>query len=125
MEPGPARDAAGADGNRRDGALALPAVCLRPVKFLLTAAAGLALAFGAVTGMPATPATAAVSAPATATAHTEPVFEPCPCINPICRPGCSQAMASGGPAATMAAPQPPGAATALRAATGIIRRGWL
>jgi len=67
--------------------------------FVLTAAAGLALAFGAVTGMPAAPATAAVTTQTAATADAQPEFEPCPCINPLCRPGCSQSMAPGGPAA--------------------------
>jgi hypothetical protein len=82
MEPGPARG--------------------RVVKFTLTAGAGIALAFGAVTGTPAAPATAAVAARTVVAVHASPSFEPCPCINPVCRPGCYQSMAAGGPAAMLA-----------------------
>jgi hypothetical protein len=64
--------------------------------FVLAAAAGLALASGAVTGTPAAHAAAAARAAAAVRAH--PGFEPCPCDHPICRPGCFQGMASGGPA---------------------------
>jgi len=90
MGPGPARSAARADGNRRDGALAVPAAGSRERAgmFVLAAAAGLALAFGAVTGMPAAHATAAVSARAAVAVHAHPRFEPCPCDNPVCRPLC-------------------------------------
>ena len=100
MGPRPARNAAGASGNRRDGAPAVPAAGSRAWAgmFVLTAAAGLALAFAVVTGTPAAPATAAVTARTATTVDTPPEFEPCPCDKPICRPGCSQSMASGGPA---------------------------
>ena len=66
--------------------------------FVLTAAAGLALAFGAVTATPAARPATAVPAPAAAAVQAIPEFVPCPCDKPICRPGCSQSMTSGGPA---------------------------
>jgi hypothetical protein len=52
MGPGPARVVAGAVGNRPGGASAMPAAGWRwrAGMFVLTAAAGLALASGAVTG---------------------------------------------------------------------------
>jgi len=117
MEPGPARSTTDASGDRRGGTFAVPAAGShgRAGKFVLTAAAGLALAFGAVTGTPAALAIAAVATRAAVAVHAYLRFEPCPCINPICRPGCYQSMASGGPAAVMAAPQLSGAATALHA----------
>ena len=64
MAPRTARNAAGAGGNHQDGAPAVPAAgsCGRAGMFVLTAAAGLALAFGAVTGTAAAPTTAAVAA---------------------------------------------------------------
>jgi hypothetical protein len=99
MEPGPARSGAG--GNRRDGTFAVPAARSRGrvVKFVLAAAAGLALASGVMTGTPAAHAAATVPARTAATVHGYPVFQPCPCDKPICRPGCSQNVAVGGPAA--------------------------
>ena len=101
MGPRPARNTNGVGGNHQDGAPAVPAAGsrARAGMLVLTAAAALALAFGAVTGTPAAPATAAVTAHTTATVGAQPEFEPCPCDKPICRPGCSQSMASGGPAA--------------------------
>ena len=98
MEPGPARSGAG--GNRRGGAFAVPAARSREraVKFVLAAAAGLALASGVMTGMPAAHAAAAVPARAAAAVHAYPRFDPCPCVLPICRPGCLQSAASGSPA---------------------------
>jgi len=100
MGPRAARSADGAGGNRRGGALAVRAAGPRGRAgvFVLTAAAGVALAFGAVTGAPAAPATAAVTARAAAAVHAYPMFEPCPCADPPCRPVCFQSMASGGPA---------------------------
>jgi hypothetical protein len=100
MEPRPAHNAAGAGGNRRDGALAVPAAGSRrrARMLVLTAGTGLALAFGAVAGTPAAPATAAVAA-RTVAVHVSPRFDPCPCDNPVCRSMCLQSMASGGPAA--------------------------
>ena len=116
MGPGSARIVAGADGNHRDGAFAVPAAGSRgrAGMFVLAAATGLALASGAVTGMPAAHAAAAVSVRAAAAVsvraaaavsvraaaavHAYPRFEPCPCDNPICRPVCIQGMAAGGPA---------------------------
>ena len=65
--------------------------------FALAAAAGLAVLAGTMTGTTAAHAAASVPAPAAA-AHAHPMFEPCPCDKPICRPGCSQNMAFGGPA---------------------------
>jgi hypothetical protein len=101
MEPTTAGNKAGADGNHQDGAPAVPAAGprWRLGMLVLTAGAGLALAFAAVTVTPAAPATAAATARTAATVDAQPEFEPCPCINPMCRPGCSQSMASGGPAA--------------------------
>jgi hypothetical protein len=100
MGPGSARIVDGADGSHRDGAFAVPAAGSRgrAGMFVLAAAAGLALASGAVTGMPAAHAAAAVSVRAAAAMHAYPRFEPCPCDNPICRPVCFQGMAAGGPA---------------------------
>jgi hypothetical protein len=96
MESGPAHSGAG--GSRRGGAFAVRAAGSRgrTLKFVLAAAAGVALASGVMTGTSA--AHAAVSAPAAAAVRAYPVFEPCPCINPVCRPGCSQSMDGGGPA---------------------------
>jgi hypothetical protein len=98
MEPGPARSSAG--GNRRRGAFAVPAAGSRgrAVKFVLAAAAGLALASGVMTGTPAAHAAAAAPARAAAAVHGFPRLQPCPCDKPICRPGCFQSMADGGPA---------------------------
>jgi len=117
MEPGPARSAADAGRDRRGGAFAVPAAASRgrAGQFVLTAAAGHAMAFGAVTGTPAALATAAVASGTAVAVHAFPAFEPCPCINPVCRPGCYQSMASGGAAAVMAPPQPSGPVTALHA----------
>jgi hypothetical protein len=100
MGPAPARTTDGADGNCQDGAPAVPAAGSRgrAGMAVVTAAAGLALAFGVVTGTPAAHARAAVSAPPAPAVQAIPGFEPCPCDKPICRPGCSQGMASGGPA---------------------------
>lgn len=116
MEPGPSRSAVAAGGDRGGGAFAVPAAGSRgwAGKFVLTAAAGLAMAFGAVTGTPAL-ATAAVTTRTAVAVHACPAFEPCPCINPICSPRCYLNMASGGPAAVMATSQPSGPATALHA----------
>lgn len=57
--------------------------------FVLAAAAGLALASGALTG---------TSAAHAAAVHARPMFDPCPCRLPACRPGCVQGVVSGGPA---------------------------
>jgi hypothetical protein len=89
MGSGPARIT---EGNRRDVAPAAGARG-RAGMFALVAAAGLALASGAVTGTPA--AHAAVAARTATAGHAHPRFEPCPCDRPICRPGCSQGMTSG------------------------------
>src|SRR5690348_9528080 len=87
MGTGPARIVASVDGNRWDGAFAVPAAGTRGRvgMFVLAAAAGLALASGVVTGTPAAHATVATSARAAGAAHALPRFEPCPCDNPICR----------------------------------------
>jgi hypothetical protein len=92
----------------------------RAVKFVLAAAAGLALASGVMTGTPAAAhAATAVSARAAATVHAYPVFEPCPCTDRLCREVCFQGVASGGPAAMIhrqthpATPQVEVAATAI------------
>lgn len=98
MRPGSARIVVGAGGNHRDKAFAVPATSSRgrAGMFVLTAAAGLALASGAVTGTSVAHATAVVSVREAVAVHAHPRFEPCPCDKPICRPGCSQSMASGG-----------------------------
>ena len=64
MGPGPARIVADAEGNRQGGAFAVPTTGWRrrAGMFVLTAAAGLALASGAVTGTPAAHAAAAARA---------------------------------------------------------------
>jgi len=72
--------------------------------FVLTAAAGLALASGAMIGTPAAHAVAAV--------HAHSRFDPCPCDNPVCRPLCFQSMSSGGPANMIYRQTPPAAAQA-------------
>ena len=99
MGPAPARFADGAGSNHQDGAPAMPAAGSsgRAGMFVLTAAAGLALALSAVTATPAAHATAAVSAPTSAAVQAIAEFQPCPCDKPICRSGCSQSMTSGGP----------------------------
>ena len=116
MGPGPARIT---DGNRRDGAPAAGSRGRAGI-FVLAAAAGLALASGAVTGTPA--AHAAVAARTAAAVHAHPGFEPCPCINPVCRPGCFQGIASGGPASMIHRQTHPGArqATTISASAAII-----
>jgi hypothetical protein len=130
MEPGPARSAAGAGGDRRGGAFALPAAGSRGrAGKAVLAAAGLARALGAVTGPTAALAAAAVATRTAVAVNAHPRFGPGPCINPVCRPGCDQRMASGGPAAVMATAQPSGAATALHAvaaawADGAWAVGW-
>jgi hypothetical protein len=116
MGPGPVRIAGGAGGNRRDGAFAVPAAGSRGRAgvFVLAAAAALALASGAVTGMPAAHAAAAVTARTAAAVQAHPrVVEPCPCDNPVCRPVCHQSMASGGPAALIHRQTPRAAAQAV------------
>ena len=55
---------------------------------VLATAAGLALLSGAAVSVPSAQAAATGSPAASAVSHA--VAEPCPCINPICRPGCSQ-----------------------------------
>ena len=68
-------------------------------RFVLAAAAGVALAVGAVTGTSAAHAAAVVSARPAAAVHAHhPRLEPCPCADPLCREVCSQSMASGSPA---------------------------
>jgi hypothetical protein len=108
MSTRPARIVAG--GNRRDRAPAAGSPG-RAGRFVLAAAAGLALAFGALTGTTATHAAAAVSTRAAVAVQTLPGFEPCPCTDLVCRPVCVQGTASGGPAA-MVHPQRHSAATA-------------
>ena len=95
MRPGPARTVG---GNRRDGAFAVPAAGSRgrPGMFVVAAAAGLALASGAVAGTPAAHAAAAVPTRAAIVVHAHPMIDHCPCDKPICRPGCVQTMASAG-----------------------------
>jgi len=121
MGPAPARITDGADGNHQDGAPAMPAAGPRgrAGMFVLSAAAGLALAFSAVTATTAAHATAAVSAPAVAAVQAIAEFEPCPCDKPICRPACSQSMTSGGPAATIHRQTHPAAAQATVTLTAI------
>ena len=111
----PARIVAGAGDRRRGGASAAGSPG-RAGKFVLAAAAGLALAFGAVTGTTATHAAAAVSARAAVAVHALPMFEPCPCADPPCRPVCFQSAAPGGPAT--AHPQPHLAAAVVPARAG-------
>jgi hypothetical protein len=48
-------------------------------RILLATAAGLALLSGTVAAVPAKPSPAQVN-----------LAEPCPCTNPICKPGCHQ-----------------------------------
>jgi len=107
MGPGPARIVASADGNRQGGAFAVPAAGWRgrAGMFVLTAAAGLALASGAMIGTPAAHAAAA--------AHANTRFDPCPCDNPVCRSLCFQSMASGGPASMIHRQTPLAAARAV------------
>jgi hypothetical protein len=100
MRPGPVRIVAG--GSSREGTVAVPGAGRRGRvrKFALAAAAGLAVVAGAMTGTTAAHAAASVpAAHAAAAAQSYLMVEPCPCINPICRPGCSQIMAFGGPPA--------------------------
>jgi len=94
MGPRPAHIAADADGNRRDGAFAVPATRSRGRwgMFILTAAAGLALGSAAVTGTPGGHAAAAVSARPVVAVQAHPGVEPCLCDNPVCRPVCHQSM---------------------------------
>jgi hypothetical protein len=106
MGPGPVRIVAG--GNRREGTRAAPGAGWRARMgiFVLATAAALAALAGTMAGATAAhaataaPAHAATAAPAHAAtaAPAHPRFEPCPCINPVCRPGCDQNMAAGGPA---------------------------
>jgi hypothetical protein len=112
----PARMVAGTGGSRRDGAPAAGSPG-RAGKFVLAAAAGLALAFGAVTGTTAAHAAAAVPARAAVVMHALPRFEPCPCTELVCRPVCLQGTASGGPAA-MVHPQRHLAAAVIPARAG-------
>lgn len=58
----------------------------RAGKFMLTTAAGLALASGVMTGTSA--ATAMASSQTTQSVHANPRYEPCPCADPLCRPVC-------------------------------------
>jgi hypothetical protein len=89
--------------NRRKGNPALPGAGQRGLAamFALAAAAGLVVLGGTMTGTTAAPAAASVSSHAVTAAHSRPMFEPCPCDKPICRPGCVQNTASGGPAAVI------------------------
>ena len=80
-------------GNRRNG-VPVASSRGRAGMFVLVAAAGLALASGAVTGTSA--ARAAVAAPSTAVVRAHIEFDPCPCDNPVCRPLCHQSIAAGG-----------------------------
>src|SRR5690242_9983433 len=100
MRPGPARIA---DGSRRDGAFEVPAAGLRwrAGMFVLAAAAGLALASGVMTGTSDAHAATAVSARAEAAVHAQPMFDHCPCDNPVCRSMCHQGVISGGPASVI------------------------
>ena len=82
-------------GVRRDG-VPVAGSRGRAGMFALVAAAGLALASGAVTGTSA--AYAAVPAPAAAAVRAHLELDPCPCDNPVCRPLCHQSIAIGGPA---------------------------
>jgi hypothetical protein len=66
--------------------------------FVLAAAAALAALAGTMTGPTAAHAATAAPAHAAAAAPAHLTLEPCPCINPVCRPGCNQNMATGGPA---------------------------
>src|SRR5690348_6530025 len=98
MGPGSARIVAGG-GDLRDGAFAVPgAGSPGQAKRFVLAAAGVALAAGAVTGTSAAHAAAVVSARPAAAVHAHPRLEPCPCADPLCREVCSQSMASGSPA---------------------------
>jgi hypothetical protein len=112
MRPGPARIAG---GNRRDGAFEVPAAGSRgrAGMFVLAAAAGLALATGVMAGTPAARAATAASARAQAAVHALPMFEPCPCADPACRPVCHQSIASGGPASMIHRHIPLAAAQAM------------
>jgi hypothetical protein len=79
MEPTTARNAVGADGNHQDGAPAVPAAGSRgrAAMFVLTAAAALALAVGAVTGTPPnTAASVALAHAGTSTAINCPPPHP-------------------------------------------------
>ena len=119
MRPRPAHSAADVGGVHQDGAPAVPRDRLaRAGMFILTAAAGLALAFGAAIGTPAAPATAAVATQTAVAVHAYTMFDPCPCDNPKCREACFQSMASGAPAAMTATPQLSEATTALHAVAG-------
>src|SRR5215469_10340060 len=101
MRPGPVRIAVG--GSRQEGTVAIPGAGRRARvrMFVLAAAAGLAVLAGAMTGT--TAAHAAASAPAAhaaTAAQSHPMFEPCPCADPACRPVCFQSMAFAAPAST-------------------------
>jgi hypothetical protein len=116
MRPGSARVAG---DTRRDAAFVVPAAGSpgRAGMFVLAAVAGLALASGVLTGTPA--AHAAVSARAAAVVHAHPMFEPCPCAEPLCRPVCNQSVVSGGPAATIHRPAHLVTSQAVAATTAI------
>ena len=58
--------------------------------FALAAAAGLAVLAAPMTGATAAHAAASVSTRAAAAALSRPIFDPCPCDNPVCRPLCHQ-----------------------------------
>src|SRR5690242_21924843 len=94
MGPGSARIVA-SGGDLPDGAFAVPGAGSpgEAKRFLLAAAAGVALAVGAVTGTPTAHAAAVVSARPAAAGHAHPRLEPCPCADPLCREVCSQSMA--------------------------------
>ena len=92
MEPGTACVTHDANSGHSSG-LAAAGLRGRAGMFILAAAAGLALASGAAAGPPA--ALAAV------TMQSHAVVEPCPCINPLCRPGCLGSVSPGGPASTI------------------------
>jgi hypothetical protein len=85
--------------------------------FVLAAAAGLALASGVMTGTPA--AHAAVSARTAAAVRAHPMFDPCPCDNPVCRPACHQGVVSGGPASMIHRPPHLVTSQAVAATTAI------
>jgi hypothetical protein len=90
MRPGPVRIIGG--GNRREGTPAVPRAGRRGLaaRFALAAAAGLAVLAGTMTGTTPAHAAASVSAEATPAAHSRPMFDPCLCDNPVCRPLCHQ-----------------------------------
>jgi len=93
MESGTARVTHDADSDPCSGP---PAAGLRARAgmFVLSAAAGLALASGAAAGPSAARAAVAVSARAAVTVQSHPAFVFCPCDKPVCRPAC---LRSGAP----------------------------